>query len=69
MSNESKDNIKKDGGFDFRLNRGFVWCHKCGYTKKVNSSFCIIHGWPKCCNTTMSLDSPIEKVILGYEKS
>lgn len=42
------------------LQRGIVWCRKCGKSQKVNSSNCLQNGWPKCCGYTMTIDSPDE---------
>lgn len=46
---------------DSKLQRGQVWCHKCGRTQRVNSSECLRSGWPECCGQTMSIDSPEER--------
>lgn len=46
------------------LTRGRVWCHVCGVTQKVNSADCLRSGWPKCCGSTMSIDSPEEREAL-----
>lgn len=43
------------------LKRGQVWCHTCGRQEKVDSAYCLSHGWPKCCTFTMSIDSPEER--------
>lgn len=43
---------------DPKLERGQVWCLKCGSTQKVDSAKCLRHGWPTCCGSTMSIDSP-----------
>ena len=40
------------------LKRGQVWCLRCGHTQKVDSAHCLRHGWPKCCNATMSISEP-----------
>lgn len=44
-----------------QLQRGQVWCTKCGATKKISSADCLRHGWPKCCGYTMTIDSPEER--------
>jgi len=42
------------------LQRGQVWCRKCGRTQSVNSAYALEHGWPKCCGETMTIDPPRE---------
>ena len=44
-----------------QLQRGQVWCYRCGRTEKVDSADCLRNGWPKCCEGTMSIDSPSER--------
>lgn len=44
-----------------QLKRGRVYCHICGSSFKVDSAKCLSSGWPKCCNQTMSIDSPEER--------
>lgn len=44
-----------------KLQRGMVWCHECGKSQKVDSAKSFRDGWPKCCNLTMSIDSPEER--------
>lgn len=44
-----------------QLKRGQVWCKTCGSTRKVDSARCLTVGWPKCCNQTMTIDSPEEQ--------
>lgn len=44
-----------------KLQRGQVWCHKCGRTEKVDSADSLQNGWQKCCGYTMSIDSPEER--------
>lgn len=46
------------------LVRGQVWCRSCGATRRVNSSHALRNGWPKCCDATMTIDSPEEQAIL-----
>lgn len=41
-----------------QLERGQVWCLKCGHTEKVDSADSLRHGWPKCCGHTMTIDDP-----------
>ena len=43
------------------LERGQVWCLKCGRTMKVDSAKCFRSGWPKCCDATMTIDNPEER--------
>ena len=43
------------------LSRGIVWCHECGKQQKVDSAECLQCGCPKCCDQTMSIDSPEER--------
>lgn len=43
------------------LERGRVWCRKCGATQRVDTQDCFAHGWPKCCGQTMTIDSPDEQ--------
>ena len=40
------------------MQRGQVWCLECGATREVDPAHCVAHGWPRCCNRTMSIDSP-----------
>ncbi len=44
-----------------RLERGRVWCTRCGSTQSVDSGKCMRSGWPKCCGMTMTIDSPQER--------
>lgn len=44
-----------------QLSRGRVWCISCGAIRKVDSSQCLSMGWPKCCGSTMTIDSPEER--------
>lgn len=46
------------------LERGRVWCHRCGHTQRVDSAQCLRSGWPLCCGETMSIDSPEERARL-----
>lgn len=32
-----------------------VKCIHCGKEKQVNFTYCLGHGWDKCCNYTMRL--------------
>lgn len=43
-----------------KLERGQVWCKKCGHTEKVDSATAIRTGWPKHCGYTMTIDAPNE---------
>ncbi len=40
------------------LERGRVWCRTCRKTVKVNASYALRNGWPKCCGFTMTIDHP-----------
>lgn len=42
------------------LQRGRVWCLRCGQSRQVDSAECLRSGWPLCCGETMSIDSPEE---------
>ena len=44
-----------------RLQRGQVWCTKCGKSRRVDVNKCIGSGWPRCCGQTMTIDSPDER--------
>jgi hypothetical protein len=44
-----------------QLKRGIVWCVKCGRSQSVNAAGCLAKGWPKCCDQTMTIDSPEER--------
>ncbi len=33
----------------------FVTCETCGRRQDVNPAECLQHGWPKCCQLTMTL--------------
>lgn len=48
-----------------QLTRGQVWCRQCGATRRVDSSYAMRNGWPKCCGYTMTIDSPEEQKRLG----
>lgn len=66
----------KDGGAAFRLPdvagfwrdvaaipqiaRGQVWCRSCGRSERVNGVRSMQSGWPKCCGSTMTINSPDE---------
>lgn len=52
-----------------QLKRGQVWCFTCGNTFKVNAAKCLSSGWPKCCDQTMSIDSPEERERLSQEQA
>ena len=47
------------------LTRGRVWCRSCGSTRRVDSERAMASGWPKCCNATMTIDSPEEQIALA----
>lgn len=48
-----------------KLKRGQVWCYQCGRTEHVDSTDCLVRGWPKCCGSTMGIDSPEERQKLA----
>ncbi len=37
---------------------GRVYCTRCSQFRAVNTANALRHGWPKCCGSTMSIDSP-----------
>jgi hypothetical protein len=41
-----------------QIDRGRVWCIACGRTHRVNGAQALRLGWPKCCGSTMTIDSP-----------
>ncbi len=43
-----------------KLQRGIVWCKKCGRSIKVDSAECLRSGWPECHGETMTIDPPEE---------
>jgi hypothetical protein len=51
-----------------KISRGRVWCHACGRSLKIDPRECFSSGWPTCCGSTMSLDSPEEHAALGIAK-
>ena len=53
---------------DPKLARGQVWCLTCGRTERINAAHCLAHGWPKCCDHTMTIDSPEERARLAGQK-
>lgn len=44
-----------------KLERGRVWCCRCGATLSVDSAECFRRGWPTCCGETMTIDSPEDR--------
>jgi Zn finger protein HypA/HybF involved in hydrogenase expression len=46
---------------DPKIERGQVWCRRCGNTFKVDPAECLRNGWPRCCGATMTIDSPEER--------
>jgi hypothetical protein len=44
------------------LRRGMVWCRRCRRSQKVDSAHALRYGWPKCCDATMTIDSPDEQM-------
>ncbi len=48
-----------------KLARGQVWCCICGRSVHVGPAAATLHGWPKCCGYTMTLDSPEERAMLA----
>jgi hypothetical protein len=51
-----------------QLQRGRVWCRKCGFTMTVDSALCLQIGWPKCHGETMTIDSPEEQKRLAARR-
>ena len=47
------------------LARGRVWCRTCQRSQAVDPVHCLQHGWPSCCGTTMTIDSPEEQRTLA----
>ncbi|MEO7467386.1 MAG: hypothetical protein ABIV36_10255 [Sphingobium limneticum] len=45
-----------------RLQRGMVWCRSCGRSARVDPAGALRHGWPRCCNATMTIDAPEERL-------
>ena len=41
-----------------QIERGKVWCVFCGRMLRVDGADALRHGWPKCCGSTMTIDSP-----------
>ena len=41
-----------------QIARGKVWCIKCKRMQHVNGADALRNGWPKCCGSTMTIDSP-----------
>lgn len=50
------------------LERGQVWCRKCGHTEKVKSATALEFGCPKHCGATMTIDSPEEQRLLAAQR-
>ncbi len=50
------------------LERGEVWCIKCGRHQKVDTANSLRRGWPKCCGHTMTIDSPTEREIVARDR-
>jgi hypothetical protein len=46
-------NIARDAGLP-----NVVWCRECGRSQGVDPGYCLAHGWPKCCEATMTIDLP-----------
>lgn len=44
-----------------RLRRGRVWCRACGRTAPIDPVGALRHGWPTCCDATMTIDAPEER--------
>ncbi len=42
-----------------KLARRQVWCRICGATQRVENG--LRDGWPTCCGSTMTIDSPEEQ--------
>lgn len=41
-----------------QIARGKVWCIACRRVQLVDGADALRHGWPKCCGSTMTIDSP-----------
>jgi hypothetical protein len=54
-------NYKKLSTVHQSIDRGKVWCTKCGHSQKIDPSKGLSEGWPKCCGYTMTIDSPDER--------
>lgn len=52
-----------------QLRRGRVWCTVCGRSMRVDSGSALSNGWPKCCDLTMTIDSPEERAAMAKAKS
>lgn len=52
-----------------QIRRGLVWCTQCGRSQRVDGAHCLLHGWPKCCGYTMTIDSPKERKRLASPQS
>lgn len=52
-----------------QLKRGQVWCVTCGATFKIDAAKCLSKGWPKCCDQTMTIDSPEERARFNHSRS
>lgn len=50
------DKIAKDAGLP-----NIVYCRLCGRSESVDPGYCLKHGWPRCCNYTMTIDKPKEE--------
>lgn len=55
------DLVKSLAAASPKIRRGQVWCRACGSTRKVDGKTAIQNGWPKCCDITMTIDSPEER--------
>ena len=51
-----------------QLARGMVWCTACGSSLEVNAAWRLVHGWPKCCGYTMTIDSPEERAEYARQR-
>mgnify|MGYP006318021283 FL=1 len=48
-----------------QIARGQVWCTSCCRMQRVDGALAMSHGWPKCCGSTMTIDSPEERARPG----
>jgi len=56
------DRFRNDLGDIPQLRRGQVWCTACGATLRLDGVAAVMGaGWPMCCGSTMTIDSPEER--------
>lgn len=61
------DRIARDLTEIPQIKRGLLFCHHCGRQESIRGNP-FGTGWPKCCNYTMSLDSPEERQAMKEAK-